>query len=137
MSTSTPSTVRPSRQSIVALVMARLLLGVMGVAGFAGATYFAFFASPEDGGVVTGFDWFIAAWKLAVSLGFVAVAVAPKMNRAMRVQLGTWLVLADIVFGLVKFFGYDEREVINLVLFAINACLLGLFQLVRRRPTGR
>lgn len=133
MSTSTTTTVRPSRQSAITLWIARSLLGVMGVLGLAGATYFTFFASPEQGGVVSGLDWFIAAWKLVVSLGFVAVAFAPRMHRGLRVQLATWLVLADIVFGVVKYVGYDEREAINLAFFAVNAVLLGLLHLVRRQ----
>ncbi len=104
----------------------------MGVLGLAGATYFTFFASPEEGGVVGGVDWFISAWKLVVSLGLVVVAVAPRMHRGIRVQLATWLVLADLVFGVVKYVGYDEREAINLAFFAVNAVLLGLLHPVRR-----
>jgi hypothetical protein len=133
MSSPTTTTVTPIRHTAITLAVARALLGLMGVLGLAGATYFSFFASPEEGGVVTAFDWFIASWKLAVSLGFVVVAVAPRMNRTLRVQLMTWLVLADIVFGLVKYFGYDERGAINIIFFAINAVLLGLFHLVRRQ----
>ncbi len=133
MSSPTTATITPSRQTTIVMAIARALLGVMGVLGLAGATYFTFFASPQEGGVVSAFDWFIAAWKIVVSLGFVVVAVAPRMSRALRVQLATWLVLADIVFGLVKYLGYDEREAINIILFAINAVLLALFHLVRRQ----
>lgn len=130
MSTPKTATARPSRQSAVPLWIARSLLGVMGVAGLAGAAYFTFFASPEEGGVVTGFDWFVAGWKIVVSLGFVAVAVVPSMHRALRVQLATWLLLADVVFALLKIFGYDELE--SVVFLAVDVVLLGLFHVVRR-----
>lgn len=131
MSAIRTATVRPSRLSTVLLWTARLLLGVLGLAGLAGAIYFTFFASPEDGGVTTGFDWFVAVWKIAVSVGFVAVAVAPRVSRALRVKLATWLLLADVVFGLVKVFGYDERE--SLVFLVVDAVLLALLQVVRRQ----
>ncbi len=131
MSSSKTATIRPSRPSPIPLWIARSLLGVMGVVGIAAATYFTFFASPEEGGVVTGFDWFVAAWKIVVSVGFVAVAVAPRMHRVLRVQLATWLLLADVVFGLVKIFGYNERE--SVVFLLVSAVLLGLFHVVRRQ----
>jgi len=133
MSTFTTAPVHPTRRTVIALWVARVLLAVMGLAGLAGATYFSFFATPEEGGVVTAFDWFIAAWKLIVSLGFLFVAMTPGMDRTLRAQMGIWLVLADIVFGLIKYFGYDEREAINLAFFAVNAVLLGLLHLARRQ----
>lgn len=132
MSSVTTTTTRPHRQSTILLGAARVLLGVMGLLGLAGALFFTFVASPAEGGVVGGFDWFIAAWKAVVSLGFLAVAVAPRMHPGRRIQLATWLVLADIVFGLVKYFGYDEREPINLAFFVVNALLLGLLHLAGR-----
>ncbi len=129
---STTTTTRPNRQSTVLLWAARALLDAMGLLGLAGAIFFAFFATPEEGGVVGGFDWFIAGWKIVVSLGYVAVGVAPRLHPARRIQLATWLVLADIAFGLVKYFGYDEREPINLAFFVVNAALLALLHLARR-----
>lgn len=129
MPTTDTATVRPSRVAAATMLVARLMLGIMGLAGLAGATYFAFFASPEEGGVVTAFDWFVAAWKTTVSLGFITVVALPSIPRTLRVQLATWLLLADVVFGLVKYFGYAEREAVGF--FLVDAVLLGLIHLSR------
>ncbi len=110
MTTSRPPAVHPSNVPSISLWTARSLLLVVGVAGLAGATYFTFFAQPAEGGVVTAFDWFVAVWKIVVSLGFVVVAVAPRIPRGRRLSVATWLLLADAVFSLVKLFGYQERE---------------------------
>lgn len=112
-----------------ALWIARILLVVAGLVGLAGATYFTFFASPADGGVVTTFDWFVAAWKYVVCAGFLVVALAPGLTRARRIELGLWFVLADVIFGLVKLFGYGETEALGF--FVGNAVLAGLLLLAR------
>jgi FtsH-binding integral membrane protein len=135
MTTTHAPTVQQSGLSSLTLWAARSLLFVLGVVGLAGATYFTFFAPPAEGGVVTPFDWFVAIWKMVVSLGMVIVALAPRMPQRRRLGVATWLLLADVVFGLVKLFGYQERE--SLVFFAINAVVLAVIYAARRQEQLR
>lgn len=112
------------------LGVARAVLLLAGGVGLAGATYFTFFASVEEGGVATGFDWFVAVWKLLVSLGMIVVAVHPTLPRGRRVDLAIGLVLADLVFGAIKIIGYDETE--SLAFTGVSLCILGLLFFLRR-----
>ena len=73
--TQTMTTTTTSRSTSMFMWAARILLGLSGVAGVYGSVYFSFFATPAQGGVVTAFDWFLAAWALLAALGSVAVAV--------------------------------------------------------------
>jgi FtsH-binding integral membrane protein len=131
MITSQAPAARSSRRSSPTLWTARSLLFLIGVVGLAGAAYFTFYAPPAEGGVVTAFDWFVAVWKIVVSLGFLVVALAPGMPAERRLNVATWLLLADVIFGLVKLFGYQERE--SLVFFAVDAVVLAVVYLARRQ----
>ena len=132
MSTSTSSIAasRPSTASSVLLVAARILLGLEGVFGGAAASYFTFFAPAGQGAVSMAYDWFVASWKILLSIAMVAVAVAPRVASLRRIQLAVWPVLADVVFGLVKLFGYHESS--SLAFFIVDAILLVLLATARR-----
>jgi hypothetical protein len=60
----------------------------------------------------------------------VAVAVAPRVATQRRIQLAVWLVLADVVFGLVKLFGYHESS--SLAFFIVDAIFLVLLATAKR-----
>jgi hypothetical protein len=49
-----------------AMGVARVLLLLMGLVTIGGATYFTFFASPDQGGVSAPVDWLLGAWALAM-----------------------------------------------------------------------
>jgi hypothetical protein len=130
MSTSPIAASRPSTASSVLLSVARVLLGLAGLFGGAAASYFTFFAPAGQGAVSTAYDWFVAIWKILLSVGMVAVAVAPGIASSRRSQLAIWLVLTDIVFGLVKLFGYHESSAF--AFFGLDGILLVLLFAARR-----
>jgi hypothetical protein len=130
MSTSPIAASRPSTASSVLLGVARVLLGLAGLFGGAAASYFTFFAPAGQGAVSTAYDWFVAIWKILLSVGMVAVAVAPGIGSSRRSQLAIWLVLTDIVFGLVKLFGYHESSAF--AFFGLDGILLVLLFAARR-----
>lgn len=134
MTQTTSTTPTRSRSTSVSMWMARILLGLSGVAGVYGSVYFSFFASPADGGVVTAFDWFLAAWALLGSLGSVVVAVLLGRGSTIYVQVAVWLVLAHVLFGAIKLFGYQESEA--LAFFAVDATILLLLWLGSRPRTA-
>ena len=117
----------------VLMGVARALLVIFGALGLAGATYFTFFATDAEGGVSTGFDWFIAVWKLVVSVGMIVVAVWPRLERGRRTDLALGLVFADLVFGVIKIVGYDETE--SLAFSGASLALFGLLLFLRHRTS--
>jgi len=123
-----------SRSTSTFMWMARILLGLSGVAGVYGSIYFSFFATPAQGGVVTAFDWFIAAWAFLTALGSVVVAVLLGRGSSLYVHAAVWLVLAHIVFGAIKLFGYQESEALGF--FAVDAVILLLLWLGSRSRTS-
>lgn len=110
---------------------ARGLLALFGAFGVGATIYFTFYASPEEGGVVSAVDWLVAAWSMLISLGYlyVAVKLGDRTNRT--VYLAQGLVLAHVVFGLVKLIGYGETE--SIFFFAQDAVLLALLVVAGRR----
>jgi hypothetical protein len=131
--TTTTHHVNSTSDSRVLMAFARGLLVLFGAVGLAGATYFTFFATDAEGGVSTGFDWFIAVWKLVVSVGMILVAVWPRMERGRRIGLALGLVLADLMFGAIKIVGYDETE--SLAFSGASLALFGLLLFLRHRTS--
>ena len=129
--TTTTHHVHSTSDSRVLIALARVLLLLLGAVGLAGATYFTFFASAAEGGVSTGFDWFIALWKLVVSVGMIIAAVWPRLERDRRIGLALGLVLADLVFGVIKIVGYEETE--SLAFSGASLALFGLLLFLRHR----
>ena len=113
--------------STVFMRIARLLLGLLGLVLVPSSIYFAFFASADEGGVVTAFDWFLAAWALIVGIGAVVVAVLLGRRSPVYVKAATWLVIAHLVFGAIKLFGYQETEALGF--FAFDLLILALLWL--------
>jgi hypothetical protein len=124
------ATSRPSTASSALLGAARVLLGLAGLFGGAAASYFTFFAPVGHGAVSTAYDWFVAIWKILLSIAMVAVAVAPGLTPGRRTQLAIWLVLTDVVFGLVKLFGYHETS--SFAFFIVDAVVLVLLGIAKR-----
>ena len=131
--TTTTHHVNNTSDSRVLMALARGLLVLFGAVGLAGATYFTFFATDAEGGVSTGFDWFIAVWKLVVSVGMIVVAVWPLLERGRRTDLALGLVFADLVFGVIKIVGYDETE--SLAFSGASLALFGLLLFLRHRTS--
>jgi hypothetical protein len=119
---------QPPARASVALWTARILLGLLGVVIVFSSIYFTFFASVEDGGVSGPVDWVVAAWALAMGLGMVAVAVRLGAPGTMRIAVG--LVLAHVVFGLVKLVGYGETEALGL--FGVDLVILAVLATASR-----
>lgn len=127
------SALPPARPRSSALLWAtRILLALMGVMLIYASIYFTFFASPEEGGVSEPVDWVLAGWALAMGAGFVAVGVRLGSPRTLRIAAG--LLLAHIVFGLIKLVGYDETEALGL--FVVDLILLALLALTLRGGNG-
>lgn len=114
-----------------ALWAARILLGALGVTGIPAVLYFAFFAAPEDGGVVSAVDWAVGAWAMAVFVGYLVVAVRLGPGRPGVHRLAIGLVLSHLVFGLVKLLGYGETE--SWLIGAFDVAALVLLALARPR----
>ena len=128
MSHAATAVAQPPARASVALWAARILLGLLGVVIVFSSIYFTFFASVEDGGVSGPVDWVVAAWALAMGLGMVAVAVRLGAPGTMRIAVG--LVLAHVVFGLVKLVGYGETEALGL--FGVDLVILAVLAAASR-----
>ena len=79
-----------SRSTVLAMAAARTLLALLGLLGLASVAFFSFFATPAEGGVDGAGDVLVAAWKALVSLGFLAVALTPRLARSRRAR-ANWL----------------------------------------------
>lgn len=126
------TTAVPPGDRSFALSVARVLLLLMGLATTGGATYFTFFASPEQGGVSAPVDWVLGAWALTMGVGFVLAAVRlrpPVSARALRLTVG--LIVAHVVFSVVKIVGYSETEAVTFL--AVDVVVLALLAASRRR----
>lgn len=100
---------------------ARVLLGLLGVSLVAGATYFSFFASSADGGVVNVVDGLLAAWAYANGIGFVAVAVLLGRRSPAIVRAAWALIGAYLLFNAIKLVGYGETEVVGMIVVTLVA----------------
>lgn len=125
----TASAVRQPWQAI-----ARTLMFLVGASLLAGAMYFTFFASRQDGGVSSGFDWFVAVWALTVATGLLATAVLRGVGNVTWPSLATAVVSAHLVWGLAKLVAYDEL-VQSLTSIAVDAVILAVVWVGRRRTT--
>jgi peptidoglycan/LPS O-acetylase OafA/YrhL len=107
----------------------RVVLAAYGLVTLAATAWFTFFAAPEDGGVTTAGDALVAVWSVAIGVCLLAAAVRLRdagASSALRLAQGA--VVAHLAFGLVKYFGYEEREAVGF--FAFDLALLGLLLLL-------
>jgi FtsH-binding integral membrane protein len=109
----------------------RVLLAAYGLVTLAATAYFTFFASAEAGGVSTAGDALVALWNAVIGVCLLAAAVRLG-NRSLSwpLRLAQAAVIAHLVFGLVKYFGYEEQEAIGF--FVFDLALLGLLLLLGR-----
>ena len=109
----------------------RALLAVYGLVTLAATAYFTFFAAPEDGGVSTVGDGFVALWSAVIGIALLVAAVRlGDLGNRTPLRLAQGAVVAHLVFGLVKYFGYGEREAVGF--FVFDLALLGLLLLLGR-----
>jgi hypothetical protein len=113
------------------LIAARVALGLLGAQLLPAAVYFTYFAAPEDGGVVTAFDWFVAVWAIAVAVALLATALLPFPSRARRLQVAWWVMGAHFVWALVKLVAYDEMPV-SAIMVIVDVVIFGLLWLSGR-----
>jgi hypothetical protein len=128
--TTAPGTTPRDRSTRVFRIIAQVLLILAGLVTLAGAVFFTFFATPEEGGVSTGADWAVAVWSLLLSIGYIAAGVLLRAGRDKVLWFAVALVLLHLVFGLVKLIGYQEYE--SLPFFAIDIAILVSLLLSRR-----
>jgi hypothetical protein len=107
------------------------MLGLLGALGLAAAAYFTFFAAPEDGGVVSAGDWLVAAWAIAMAVGYLVVSFAMRPGRPRVHRAAIALVLSHLAFGAVKVFGYGETETEGFTFYALDLVVLALLLLLR------
>jgi hypothetical protein len=129
MSHDTTTSPRPGLASSVAWWAGRVLLLLLGLFTLFSTAFFTFFASPEEGGVTTLMDWAVAAWSFAVAIGYLWVAVRIGANPRLRTAAFV-LVIAQMVFGVVKMVWYDEMFLLTP---AVDVLLLVLFAIGKRR----
>ena len=109
----------------------RVVLAAYGLVTLAATTYFAFFASAQEGGVSTVGDALVGVWSAAIAVCLLVAAVRLGGRRgAGPLRLAQGAVVAHLLFGLVKYFGYEEREAVGFFLF--DLVLLGLLFLLQR-----
>lgn len=125
-------TAAPAAVHSFALGAARVLLLLMGLATTGGAAYFMFFASPEQGGVSAPVDWAFGAWAVAMGVGFVlsAARLRPPVSVG-ALWLTVSLLVAHVVFSLVKIIGYSESEAVTFLV--VDVVVLGLLAASWRR----
>ena len=107
-------------------------MALVGVVGLAGTVYFSLVASPAEGGVDSTVDWFVAAWSLALAVGYLAAAVRLGDPSRTTWSVTVALVLVHVVFNVVKLVGYEETEVFTFL--AADAVILGLLMTGRTFP---
>lgn len=127
-----PDTARRAPAGATALRWAvRVVLAAYGLVTLAATAYFSFFASPEDGGVATAGDVLVALWSAAIAVCLLVAALRlGDLSTTWPLRLAGAAVVAHLVFGLVKYFGYEEREAVGF--FVFDLALLGLLLLLRR-----
>ena len=130
MSSSVSAPARPRTAASVASWSARALLALVGAVGVWATIYFSFFASQAEGRVSGPVDWVVAVWSMVVALGYLSVAVRLGDGTRRTLRLAYGLVIAHIVFNLVKLVGYGETA--SFVFFALDAAIMGLLAAGRR-----
>ncbi len=129
MSSSTTAPVRPEHTSAASWV-ARVLLGLLGIVFVGATTYLSFFASMEEGRVSGAVDWLVAAWSMTIAIGYLFVAVRLGDGTRHTLWLARGLVIAHLVFGLVKLVGYGETE--GIIFMVLDLLILGLLAVTPR-----
>lgn len=117
----------------VLTVIAKVLLALIGAVTLAGGIYFTFFASPEEGGVSTGADWAVAVWSLVMSIAYLVAAAVLTPARRGTVWFALGVAALHIVFGAVKFIGYQEYE--SAPFFIADLTIVVVLLLLLRRAT--
>jgi hypothetical protein len=127
-----PGTAPPASVGATALRWAvRVVLAAYGLVTLAATAYFSFFASAEDGGVATPGDVLVALWNAAIAVCLLVAALQlSALSTSRPLRLAGSAVVAHLVFGLVKYFGYQEREAVGF--FVFDLALLGLLLLLGR-----
>jgi hypothetical protein len=108
-------------------------MGLSGAQLLVGAIYFLFFATPDEGGVVSAFDWFVAIWALVAALGLLATSLAPFPARSTRLQAAWWVMGVHLLWALVKLLAYDEMPVSAIVVLVDLVILILLWRAGRAR----
>lgn len=112
---------------------AKVLLALIGAVTLAGGIYFTFFASPEQGGVATGADWAVAVWSLLMSIAYLVAAAVLSPARPKTIWFAIGVAAVHIVFGAVKFIGYQEYE--SAPFFIADLTIVVVLLLMLRRAT--
>lgn len=132
MTTSTTTTAATTARK-TALLVARVVAGVLGLVGLAGATYFMLIAPEESVWVGPWLDVPVVALIVSAVLVKLVVAVAPGLPASRRIAIGLAAFPIMCVVTLAKVTFYSEPE--SLVLLTLDAVLFLL--LVRARRVAR
>jgi len=129
-----PATARRASTGATALRWAvRILLAAYGLVTLAATAWFTFFASDEDGGVATAGDALVALWNAGIGVCLLVAAVRlADLRTSGPLRLAQGAVVAHVLFGMVKYFGYEEDAWGFLV---FDLALLGLLVLLDRIRT--
>jgi hypothetical protein len=114
----------------VALSVARVFAGLLGLMKAAGITYFALLAPDEAVWLGPWIDIPAVGTLFAVTVLLLVIALAPGLRAGRRIGLGLLAVGLDVAVTLVKVPLYDEPE--SVTFLAFDAILLTLLLLARR-----
>lgn len=128
--TNTTTTSAPATGRNVALVVTRIVAGLVGTVQLAGAVFFIFLAPEEAVWVGPWVDVPIVALLMAGVLLKLTVAVGPGLDPRRRISLGLVAVAVGVAVTLFKVPVYDEPEGVTFLVF--DAVLLALLLLARR-----
>lgn len=115
------------------LVAARVLAGIAATLALFGVTYFTMFAREEAQFLGPWVDVPLITWKVGVCIALLAVALAPGLRAATRIQVGIVAAVAELGFTAIKVAFYDEPEAVTFAV--LDLVIIGLLVAARRRST--
>jgi hypothetical protein len=122
---STHTIASPAGRAPVSLRAAQILMLLLGAVVTFGAIYFSAFVPADVAERADSLgDWLVGAWALATGLGFLYLGARLTGPDACVRSAARWLLVAHVVFGLVKLFAYSEAEAMTFVV--VDLLVLGL-----------
>lgn len=130
MTPTTTPTKAPTRPNL-ALVAARVLVGLSGASTLAGVVFFVVVVPEEAVWAGPWLDVPVVGLMVLAALLKLVVALAPGLDAGRRVRLGLLAVGLALAVTLVKIPVYDEPE--GVMFLAVDVVLGGVLLLARRR----
>lgn len=114
----------------IALVVARVFAGALGLMQLSGAVFFLFIAPQEAVWKGPWLDVPVVAIMITGMLLKVAIAIVPRLASRLRISLGLVAVSLGVAITLIKIPVYEEPE--GVLFLVLDAILLAMLLLARR-----